>query len=444
MELKTKRKGTDDKKGQSWQPTSVKMIWYVILFFMATVLFGISRQEYSGTEKESIGFTANTWLSGSFQYAYEQILLERNLAGMLKKIKNKYEYSFFGKINLEGFYEGKQGYIFQEATTKNYFGDDYKGVDSIKEEVRKAKLVADSLEAYGIKLLLIFAPCKESVYPEFLPESVLRTKKKLRNYETYVAECSRQSVGFLDFVQLFGDLKKKAKAPLFPKSGSHWSYFAECFVVDTTIKRMEHLLNTDLPNIICDHFALYPTARFRDADIFLKSGLDLPITEQLAYAENIGYTSTATERPQEILAVGDSYFRGFFYLSAMQTAFGNSVQWYYNNSIIPESPANKEVWELDLKSEILKHKAIVILCNETNLTSLGNGFIDNAYRMFNDPQTYYHDKKESDLLNKYRKMIRKDEELLTMLTREMHQRGISLDSIITLTALKIKSEEEAE
>ncbi len=416
------------------------ILWCCICGFIAVIFIKQLKNEKGKAEIKGIDLSFSNFLSGIYQEYTETKLLAKPFMKELKTYKNDIEYQLFGKINLEGFYSGNDNYIFGEAMTKAYFGDDYFGNQAITDQVRKAKYVQSKLKDIGIELLILFAPCKSSIYTEYLPERILKTKRKPQNYESYVKACKLLNVNYIDFVQMFAELKQTSKYPLFSRGGSHWSYYSECIVVDTTIKKLEKLMNANLPNIIYSNIQVMDTSLVRDGDIFSKTQMAAPKGDLLAYPQSIGYEQGEGVVPQKILGIADSYFRCFFYLGAMQHAFNNSQQWYYYNSIIPENPNNPEVWELDLKAEILKNKAIVLLCNETNLKKLGSGFIDDAYEMFSNPQTYYKNKNNNDLLNKYKKEIRNNKELLAKMKKDSQQKGMSLDSLITETALKLQSE----
>jgi len=420
-----------------------KSLWYGFLIFLGVLFIKqMGTDNPKKKEKKTSYASMTNWLSGYFQENYEKDMLAKPFFVDMKKYRDTKEYALLGKVNLDDFFVGKENFIFGQRMTSSYYGDDFIGRAAVQEEVRKAAFVQNKLKEFGIEMLILFAPGKGTIYPEFLPDDVLKTEMKTTNSQVYIEECQKQNVNHIDFIKYFLSLKKSLQYPLFPQYGSHWSYFAECVAIDTTIKKLENLMNTNLPNLKFGDVKLMDTALVRDGDIFRKMSIDIPKGNPLAYPQQIGYEQGPGVAPQKILAIGDSYFRGFFYLGAMQNAFDNSQQWYYYNSIIPESPDNPEIWELDLKAEILKTKAVLILCNENNLLNLGCGFIDDAYLLFSDPVKYDIEKRRKYVLNSHKKQIRNDREMLYRLTKESHQRGITLDSVITETAVKLSAEDK--
>ena len=415
----------------------IKITWYLLCVFMVFIFIKQLKTEKESTKKikDKESFFVKFY-DGRFQEKYESNLLSRPFILGLKTLKHNFEYQYLHKINVDDSYEGKDGYIFGIEMTKANYGDDFIGEPAIKKQVEKAKFVQEKLKELNIGMLLIFAPGKGTIYPEYLPEFVTKTKKKTTNREIYIKESIKAKLNLINFIDYFKILKDTLPYPLFSKYGSHWSYYSECIVIDTTIRKLEQIMNIDLPNLEYDDIQVMDTSLVRDGDVLMKINIPIPKGHKLAYPNKITYRRVDDKLPPKILAIGDSYFKGFFYLLAMKNSFNDSKQWYYYNSIIPENPENLEVWELDLKQEILKTRAIVILCNEANLKSLGNGFIDDAYELFKNPKKYYADKKVKDELNKYKKNIRQNTEVLFKLTKESQNKRIPLDSLITLEALK--------
>lgn len=413
-----------------------KILWYAVCAFLAFLFLKIAVSKSLQKNESTTSF-----FDGTYQDAMENGLLKKPFILDLKKMKDEYEFALFDKVNVQGMYAGKKDYIFIEDRTKASFGDDYYGENAIHNEAMKAKYVQTKLNELGIQMLILFAPVKSTTYMSMLPNYVLETKKKTTNYETYAKECKEQGVNFIDFVSYFKTRKaQQPQYPLFSKFGSHWSYYGECIAVDTTIKRMEYLMHVRLRHFHFGDIQLYDTTMVRDADIFRRMPLDLPKGNLLAYPAQMGYDEGTGYTPERVLGIGDSYYRCFFYLGAMQQTFDNGVQWYYNNSIVPEDPNNPEVWQLDLKQEIMKNKGIILMCNEVNLKTLGDGFIDDAYLLFSNPDKYYVDRKLKYALNTQKKEIRDNKPLVSRLDKEAQQLGISLDSLITLDATKAMKE----
>ncbi len=413
--------------------------WLGILLFLALIFLLPLKGDRL---KQDLTFSFDHIYSGLFQVQTENSLLERPFFKQLKKLKNKIEYSFFKKVNIDDSFSGKNGYVFGTQMTKSIFGDDYCGEAFIYDQVYKAAFVQERLKQSGVELLFIFAPAKGSVYPEMLPDYILKTKHKKTNYETYISEGNRLKLNMIDFVQYFKILKSQTPYPLFSKYGSHWSFYGECIVIDSTIKRLEQLMRVNLPDFKYSDIRLLDTVLYRDADIFQKMELEVPGGNLLAYPDKIFFEHDQNTQSQKVLGIGDSYYDAFNYTGVMHEVFQDGKQWYYYNSILPKDVQNPEVWELDLRKEILSHRAILVLCNELNLTLLGSGFINEAYELFSNPDQYYFYKKDRDRINFFKKEIRRNKGVLDLVVSESQRRRMTVDSLITEISLKKLAKEK--
>ncbi len=120
----------------------------------------------------------------------------------------------------------------------------------------------------------------------------------------------------------------------------------------------------------------------------------------------------------------------------MSEAFANGPYWYYFNTQISDDKVNPEVWEQDLRSALQKNQVVLIMANDANLQNLGNGFIDEAYMMFHDPQAYKAFVERKRKVKQAIKKIRTDDMRLRKLTIEAQQTGLSFDSLLRREALR--------
>ncbi|MGL4599739.1 MAG: hypothetical protein ACRCYO_19590, partial [Bacteroidia bacterium] len=296
-----------------------------------------------------------------------------------------------------------------------------------------------SLKKMGIDLIIAFVPGKPTLLPEFLPRSANRFKRKTTNYELFAAACREKSLNCIDYTAFFKEYQLISDYPIFPRHGSHLSFYAECIVVDSTIRYIENLTGRDLPDFTRSKLRTQTIPKFRDQDIWLKAQrYCLNQTQELAYESPISYEADSGFMPTRVLGIGDSYYRCFYYTNAMSEAFANGPYWYYFNTQISDDAINPEVWEQDLRLALQKNQVVVIMANDANLTNLGNGFIDEAYMMFQEPKAYAQFVERKRKSKQAIRKIRKDELLMRKLTMEAQQSGLTMDSILRREALKIK------
>ncbi len=388
---------------------------------------------------EKPGLNKADWFSGNYQelrddynndhWAYKEPMVRLN---------NQLEYDLFNQIRVKSFVSGKDDYVFSEMYIFSAFGDDLLERKHVAEQMRKAKVIQDTLKKMGIDLLLVFAPGKGMGCREFIEEKYVHPVK-ITNHDLFVDHSAQAGVNTLDLYAWFDTLKPDAPYPLFPRFGHHWSYYGECLAVDTIIKHISHLHGKRLPRVSWEDVALSDTARFRDADVVKSMNLwkEPDQRMKLGYPE-IRFEGDSTLNTTKVLTISDSYWYGPVYMGVGFYAFAGGQFWYYNNKVVPAPGGVKtEVWELDLRQAVEDNEVIMLLYSDANLTTFGNGFIEEVYEMYTSPERYEVKKSRRRTLNTCVKQIRESPALLRRASEKSERMGITLDSAIVLDALKL-------
>ena len=432
------------KKGVS-QPFAVKIMWYTTILFFAIVIiiqFQKPKTDLQSKPEQKIKLTLNSWFDHSYQNDKEEHLKKNSTLGKTSiPLKNQIDFEWFHKINVNEFVLGKEDYIFNIPYINAYLGRDFVGEAAIEEQLRKTKVVADTLKRKGIDLIIVFAPGKGTYCAEYLPAKYLKYPRSKTNYEVYAEKIKSYDLNFVDFQSWFLQMKPETKYPLFPQYGHHWSYYGEVLAADSLISYFEQIRNINLPHLRWKEID-YPAApKVRDADILGKAKLKkAPEGMMMAYPK-FGYAAKPDATKVKTLAVADSYYRGFLYLGVLQNVFDDGKYWYYYNKVIPESDTKLlEVWEVDLKKEMEKNDVILIMNADATLSEFSSGFIDDAYLLYTDPEKYYAETAAKKELLKTKKMIRETPSLLNASVENAQRMTISVDSAITIKALDLLGE----
>ena len=385
-------------------------------------------------------FSFSDWLNSSYQtsaddynndhWAYKEKMVRLN---------NQFYYKMFNQIRVNGFVIGKDDYVFSESYIFSAFGDDLIKEDKIKDMLKKAKVLQDTLSKKGIDLLLVYAPGKGSSCKEFV-EDKYKHETKNTNHNLFVSNSKIIGLNYLDLFTYFNNLKPIFPYPLFPKFGHHWSYYGECIAVDTIIKHIEKLHHCDMPSIKWATIDVVDSARSRDADVLKSMNLFSNPAQnmKLAYPQ-IQFENDSLKNTTRVLTISDSYWYGPVYMGVGQNCFANGQFWYYANRVIPSPKQGEkvEVWELDLKSEIESNQVIMILYSDGNLPIFGNNFINDAYELYTSPQAFYVRNERNKQIQMFAKQIREVPTLLKKSTLKSTNLQISLDSAIKLDAMKM-------
>lgn len=381
------------------------------------------------------------WLSGVYQTEMDDYNNDHwSLKEISVRLNNQFYYKAFNQIRVNGFVIGKDDYVYSESYIFSAFGDDFIGEERIKTQMQKAKVVQDSLKRHGVDLLLVFAPGKGEYCIEQV-EDKYKHPIKNTNHAEFVKQCKSNGVNHLDLYTYFNLLKPNTKYPLFPKFGHHWSYYGEVLAVDTIIRHIEVLHNTQMPEIFWEKTDVVDTARSRDADVLKSMNLysNPDQNMQLAYPELL-FENDSLKNRTRVLTISDSYWYGPVYMGVPTQCFAGGQFWYYFNKVIPSPiPGEKvEVWELNLKEEIeKKNNVVMLLYSDGNLGAFGNTFIQDAYEMYTSPATYWARVEKNKTIQTYAKQIRNQPGLLKKATQKSSELQIPLDSAIKLDAMKM-------
>ena len=385
-------------------------------------------------------FTLKEWLSGDYQKLSDDYDNDHwSLKELMVRLNNQFYYKVFNQIRVNNFVIGKQDYVFSEGYIFSAYGDDLMKEEKVKELLRKAKVVQDTLKKKGIDLLLVYAPGKGMGCREFVEDKYVHPYTQT-NHDLFASNSQQLGVQYFDLYTYFEKLKPVSPYPLFPKFGHHWSYYGECLAVDTIIKHIENIHHCDMPGIRWQTIDVVDTARSRDADVLKSMNLYANPEQNMKLAyPNIEFESDSGKSNTRVLTVSDSYWYGPVYMGIGANCFAGGQFWYYYNKVIPSPIQGQkvEVWELDLKKEVESNQVIMLLYSDGNLSGFGNNFIPDVYEMYTSPQTYYARYERNKQIQSYAKQIRETPLLLKKSTSLSDERNITLDSAIRYDAAKM-------
>jgi len=323
----------------------------------------------SYTEAKDTAFTKTTWFGGKYQGKEEKFLNENfGFREFFVKLDNEITYSVYGDLKLLDVFRGKDGYFFNSSFFNTYWGRDYKGdryADSIFNYVLKLNELMTSKKK---KLLVCFAPCKESYYEEYLPDSCHEFRQGNNYYMHYREKLKENKIPVLDLDKHFKHLKLTARYPLFAKGAVHWTTYGTFLAMDTLFKRVAYETNENTLQIQLTSLKASDTARDNDDDIIKAMNLLRPIkSERLGYPTwkfaNDGDTSV---RKPKVMVIGDS-----FYMNINNTWIPNKVFskdsyfLYYFLITVPYADDKKStpIGEFDLAGELADTDILILFFN---------------------------------------------------------------------------------
>jgi len=370
-----------------------KKITPVILLSILLALFVVHITQYKFSWKyvkpldgyyinaEKNKFSWKCWFSGSYQEVEDKYLNDHfGFRSYFVKINRQLRFSLFNKVNAAWVIVGKENYLYEFNYIKAYYGIDFIGHDSIEKRMYKFRLLQDTLNSFGKKLIVVLAPGKAAFYPEYIPDEEHR-EKSVTNLEIYRQNIENLNINCIDFHKYFIDKKSKSLYPLYPQYGIHWSIYASCLVADSIVRYIEKTNNMSIPHIYWDKINTHqPIHRDRDiADVM--NLLFSPRTFNMAYPE-LKFESDSGKTKPSLLVIADSFYGTIFDLG-LDNIFHNHRWWYYNSEIYPESYTQLlTINDINYYEEVMSHDVIIILSTDANLPNFGWGFIETFYNNF--------------------------------------------------------------
>jgi len=302
----------------------------------------------------------------------------------LVRVNNQIAFSVYDTAVANWVLIGKENYLYELNYIRGYLGRDFLGKDSLNKLTQDIKCIQDSLEKYGVNLVLAFAPGKASYYPEFIPDRYNPDYKTLSNYEYYIQKCTELGINHIDFNSWFVSMKDTIEYPLVPKCGIHWSTYGVHLALDSLMGYLENLKNQQYADLVWDSLAI--TRKYRDADYDIAEGMNLIFKidqGEMAYPLARVVKDSRDNKPN-VIFIADSFYWNIFGSGYASRLFNNNSFWYYyQQAINPEYESDKMVENLDLRNELLGQDFVVILASETNLYRYGFGFFEDAIKVFN-------------------------------------------------------------
>lgn len=334
----------------------------------------------------NILFSPKGWWEGTYQEQKAKYLNDSmGFRTYLVKINNQFDYSLMGKIHANEIVEGKEHYLFEQGYINAMCGKAYPGIEDSRIRLLKLKMIQDTLKSLGKSVLIVHAPSKTWLYPEYIPEHLRCDTNVDTRYKDYLKLEDSLKLNVIDFNQWFVQQKNKYKDLLFTRQGVHWSIYAALLAADSIIKKEEQLLNVKLPHIRIKNLIYSDTPRNTDNDLAMGMNLFFPVTkEKFCYPEFEFISDSNSKRPNAFY-MGDSFFWTILYHSVPNNInedwlfwYSWGEMWYRYNGVENHSYDD----EYDWKDRLTKVDMILLMSSEVNLVGLGNGFIEQAFEIY--------------------------------------------------------------
>ena len=379
------------------------------LVFMLTVFSGLSlpylQQRFdlfrdyplAGVEEKTVqpSLSISSWFDGSFQKQFDSWFSENvGLRTQMVRSENELNYAVFGDISSKSpsrLLVGKDNYIFERDYVLNAVRPAIIPKQDLKAIASRVIALSQELTKRNIALVVLISPNKANLYPDKLPEKFANLSPDAgRNRRIFREQLESAGIAVLEGNSFLEELRKRIGIPVFPKSGTHWSYAASCYVADEIIRLLELQSTAKYRRLGCEKTEIENKPRAHDKDLAELMNLwnKARFYEPLPYPQAYATVTENTERPP-VVFVGSSFMWPILYYFDKHKTFETREFLYYfkRRFSFPsrkEQPIDKQ--NFDWQKIVFNKKAIVIEANETGIGDFGWGFVEEAHHSMITPE----------------------------------------------------------
>ena len=386
------------------------------------------------TAKDSL--TLEAWFDGTYQENRNKYINEQfGFRNTAVRLHNQIAFSLFRKAKANGVIIGKEDYLYEIKYINAFRGAEEVNQSELDSNLFMLKAIQSKLKEKGVELIVIINPGKASFYPEFIPDEFPIVSNR-SYYSEYQKGLQSQGIQHIDFGKWFREMKGKTPAPLFPKTGIHWSQYGATLAADSLVNYCMKLFGKDMNEFGWNKndLPLSTTMESVDDDIGLGMNLYSPIDVlPMAYPRvgvNDKYGVSFGNRgiQPKVAVISDSYFFNLMQLPWAPDIFSELNFYFYNKQLhhLPGgATTNTDV--LSQMQDIEKSNLLFVMATECNMDKLGWGFISNAYKYFVMGENI--DSFELRV-QKFKKNILSDEAWMKAIGEKARQNKVPLDTMI--------------
>lgn len=391
---------------------------------------------------EKVNPSVESIMDGSYQQ-YLDTYAAANFGGRGFYIRcyNQLLYSVFHEATNNNIVIGKNEEMYLKQytddlsgiTLKKKFGTADSAKIAARQNIIKTLELIDSLKAHDIAFLVVLAPSKTAIYPEWLPDSIRSNNFCLS--KEYAALFQEYDIPHIDFLPIFNSLKTSEKYPLYTKFGSHWSQGTMPFVADTLLRSIEGLLHRPTPHIKLIDSNI--TQKYSNSDKELESLCNLLFPLRHPKMPWPKYTLCNIPRNYQkpnLLVVADSYFT-LLKESPFSEAFGNVDYWKYNETSYSKIPERQnQIAYIDRYAAITDADVVMVMFTTMFAYDYLFGFVETALKTFEEGDVYDGSKYVEDQINHIIERIKSDPQWLKAVEQQAKKERITLDEALRKNA----------
>jgi hypothetical protein len=344
------------------------------------------------------------------------------------KMKNSINYLLFHELSIYDNIAGKDNYIFSLGSTERTLGLQYSGKEKNNEIIKKIEFLKNGIEKHGGHFLVLIAPSKESVIPDYLPRPYNSNFKANTDYLDFVEGYKKYNIPVIDYCAYFNQIKETHPYPLYTKTGFHWSMYGGSIAQDTLLSYIETNIHKSIPSYKRLGVEFSETARETDADFEDPLNLLFSLGQsQYVYPKlQLVQSSTKRYRPKAIF-IGDSFFWQIKRQNMLKHVLSDDSKfWFYFDKTSYSFQDNQDVPmnNLDIIKELESADFVILIGNMSTMGTFPFGVSDYYFNHYNSNNV---------ILNGLKNVP----SLMDALIKKSKNTGVSIDTLINNEATRV-------
>lgn len=377
--------------------------WIACVAFVATLCLPLAQTAFAPFPKAGLGGAVKpvatsatdlaAWNEGKLQLAVEDGLRrDLGLRDWMIRADNELRLRAFGSAK-RPIVAGDDGWLLEEGyLPTRMLARNPALVEELQTRAWNFRLLQDALAKHDVHLAAVISPSKVWTYPELVPsphgDALRAMSARYTLPEALRAALTASGVRVFDFGELFREWREtdgENVPPLFPRGGIHWSNHAAARAAVTIQAEMETRSRTDFRTLEIARVAQSKRPGGGEDDLVLLANL----LDTSRWEEPIGQPILRAKQgdqgaPMPTLIVGSSFSWGLARSFASDRCAEPLAVWYYFKSEWPYVDGKKQAGAPlptepeDLKLRLLRHKVVLVECNESAAEVFGMGFVEKA------------------------------------------------------------------
>lgn len=257
-------------------------------------------------------------------------------------------------------------------------------VERYKLIAQKLSLLQERLQERGVTFLLVVSPSKVAMYPDIIPQEYLIGGKQLRltSLDILVPYLDEKKVNYVNAPALLKSAESRFQIPFFAPGGTHWNGLAGCLVTSEIANRLDLLMGKSLPRFSCSVQGRLDKPAIGDMDLARLTNIwsEQRFAWRSPRVVRKRFAGAGSAAPR-LFIEGTSFTHELRRQFKTAQLFSKVDFYYYARRIISEGGVKGgrpvPVSQVDWK-EVENHDVIMMEINESVVSSVGHGFIDEA------------------------------------------------------------------